>query len=62
MVSRRTTIQVLRARRVKMLKKSTLIVGLISLLLLSGCGKESDDDGMACGWIEVDGVMKEICI
>jgi len=45
-----------------MLNKSTLIVGLISLLLLSGCGKESDDDGMACGWFEIDGVMKEICI
>jgi hypothetical protein len=62
MAPRRTTIQVLRVRRVKMLNKSTLIVGLISLLLLSGCGKESDDDGMACGWFEIDGVMKEICI
>jgi len=44
-----------------MLNESSLIVSLISLLLLSGCGKESDD-GMACGWFEIDGVMKEICI
>jgi hypothetical protein len=44
------------------MKKLILVIGLLSTVFLSGCGKESDGDGMACGWFEIDGQMKEICV
>jgi hypothetical protein len=42
------------------MKKSFIALTLIAAVLLSGCSKEKG--GMACSWIEVDGVKKEICI
>jgi major membrane immunogen (membrane-anchored lipoprotein) len=44
------------------MKKKLIVTVLISAFLLTGCGKESDGDGLACSWIDVEGVMKEICI
>jgi major membrane immunogen (membrane-anchored lipoprotein) len=44
------------------MKKTLIVTVLISAFLLTGCGKESDGDGLACSWIDVEGVMKEICI
>ena len=44
------------------MKKTLIVTVLISAFLLTGCGKESDGDGLACSWVEIDGVMKEICI
>jgi major membrane immunogen (membrane-anchored lipoprotein) len=42
------------------MKKSFIVFALMASVVLSGCGKEKG--GMACSWIEVDGVKKEICI
>jgi len=46
------------------MKKTLIARALISAFLLSGCGNknESDNDGLACSWVEIEGVMKEICI
>ena len=35
-------------------------MAFVSAALLSGCGKEKG--GMACDLVEIDGVMKEICV
>jgi major membrane immunogen (membrane-anchored lipoprotein) len=43
-------------------KKTLIATALISAFLLTGCSKENDGDGLACSWVEIDGVMKEICI
>jgi hypothetical protein len=42
--------------------KKLCALSLALVFLLSGCGKESDGDGLACSWVEIEGVMKEICI
>jgi hypothetical protein len=42
--------------------KKLWALALAIVFLLSGCGKESDGDGLACSWVEIEGVMKEICI
>jgi major membrane immunogen (membrane-anchored lipoprotein) len=42
------------------MKKSLIVLAFLSAVLLSGCGKEKG--GMACDWVEIGGVMKEICV
>ena len=42
------------------MKKSFIVLAFVSAALLSGCGKEKG--GLACDWVEINGVMKEICI
>jgi major membrane immunogen (membrane-anchored lipoprotein) len=44
------------------MKKKLIAAVLISAFLLAGCGKKSEGDGLSCGWFDIDGVMKEICI
>ena len=42
------------------MKKSFIVLTFMAVVLLSGCGKEKG--GLACDWVEINGVMKEICI
>lgn len=42
------------------MEQSRIVLALLAAVVLSGCGKEKG--GMACDWIEIEGVKKEICI
>jgi major membrane immunogen (membrane-anchored lipoprotein) len=44
------------------MKKRLIATALISAFLLTGCGNKDEGDGLACDWVEIEGVMKEICI
>jgi hypothetical protein len=42
------------------MNKAFFVLSLIVCVFLVGCGREKG--GMACDWIEIEGVKKEICI